>query len=123
MSKDGGARAEARRAREAEEARESRIKMGTADIRQRFGTAFDDKYYAEQEKNAKDFYGRQLKSDYEKGRLQLKYALARSGMLGASDVLGGSPIRASSVQQSAEAAMAKQMALAGQTIEQRAIGM
>lgn len=123
MAKDGGASKEARRAREAEDARERRIKMGTSDIRTRFGGAFDDKYYAGLEKDVKDFYTPQLQSQYEKGRMQLKYALARSGMLGASDVLGDSPVRASSIQTRREAEMAKQMALAGQTIEQRAIGM
>lgn len=111
MGGDGGARSEARRARETEDAREQRIKMGTGDIRTRFGKAFDDKYYQGLETTAKDFYGKQLTSDYEKARQQLQYALARNGLLN------------STVRDTREVEAQKQLALGQQSIAERARGL
>ena len=84
MGGDKGARREARLAREAEEKREKRIKMGTADIRSRFGQAFGEDYYTGPEgleTKAKAYYKPQLEDQYAEALKQLQFAMARTGLL------------------------------------------
>ena len=79
----GGAEREARMAREAEEARERRVQVGTEEIRNRFARAFLPSYYTGPqglETQAKAVWQPQVESQYKQSMEQLQAALLRSGM-------------------------------------------
>lgn len=79
----GSASKEAERARADEEARQARIRQGTADINTTFGQ-FDDNFFAGIRNSFIDYARPQLDEQYNDAREGLTYALARSGTLDSS---------------------------------------
>lgn len=83
MSGGGGAKKEARRARKAEEARQSRIREGSAAIDNTF-SQFDDDFFADRRQSYVDFARPQLDREFAEAGEQTTYSLARGGLLDSS---------------------------------------
>lgn len=85
MFGDGGVGKEAKRARQEEEARQRRISEGTAMVRGKFSTAFDDNYYKTLQKNFEDAYAPELEDQYKTAYDQMQAALMRAGLDNSSE--------------------------------------
>ncbi len=79
----GGGDKEAKRARADEEARQKRIREGTARVDQTFGQ-FDDDFFGERRQAFLDFATPQVDDQFKKAQEELTFALARAGMLDSS---------------------------------------
>ena len=80
--KSGGG--EAARARADEEARQARIRSGTASINDTFDSQFTDDYYSQRRDAYTNYATPQLEDQYADAQKQLTYALARGGLLDSS---------------------------------------
>jgi hypothetical protein len=80
-SSDGGA---AERARAEEEARQGRIKQGTAAINEKFGE-FGDEFYAKRKQEFADFANPDAQRQFKDAQGGVLYGLARSGNLASSE--------------------------------------
>ena len=80
-SSDGGAAA---RARADEEARQARIKAGTAAINEKFGE-FDDSFYNKRKQDFVNFATPDAQRQYKDAKGSVLYGLARSGNLASSE--------------------------------------
>lgn len=80
-SSDGGAAA---RARSEEEARQGRIKAGTAAINDKF-SGFNDEFYAKRKQEYADFANPDAQRQYKDAQGGILYGLARSGNLASSE--------------------------------------
>lgn len=80
-SSDGGA---AERARAEEEARQGRIKAGTAAINEKFA-GFDDQFYEKRKQEFADFANPDVQRQYKDAQGGVLYGLARSGNLASSE--------------------------------------
>lgn len=80
-SSDGGA---AERARQEEEARQGRIKAGTAAINEKFA-GFDDQFYEKRKQEFADFANPDVQRQYKDAQGGVLYGLARSGNLASSE--------------------------------------
>jgi hypothetical protein len=109
MGGGGGASREARLAREAEEKREARVRLGTGLIRKKFGETYDDEYYKNLEKTQAAQGQLELQPQFEQARRSLMAALTRSGM------------RHSSVQERKGADLTRQRGIADQMVASRAL--
>lgn len=72
--------AEAKAAREREEARQARIKTGLTNIDQTFA-GFDDNFYGGRKSAFLNFYQPQIEDQFKDARDQLTFGLARNGIL------------------------------------------
>lgn len=77
---DGGAGKEARRARAEEQARQERIREGTAKTRNDFAHTFDKKYYDDLVQKVKNFYTPEATKQFEAARLAMESGLMRAGL-------------------------------------------
>ena len=75
--------AEAAQARADEEARQARIRSGTAAVDNTFA-GFDDAFYGKRRASFMDFYQPQLDDQFAKAREALTFALADAGLLNSS---------------------------------------
>lgn len=80
-SSDGGA---ADRARAEEEARQSRIRAGTAAINEKF-SGFNDEFYNKRKQEFADFANPDAQRQYKDAQGSIMYGLARSGNLASSE--------------------------------------
>ena len=80
--KSGGG--EAAQARADEEARQARIRSGTASINDTFDSQFTDDYYSQRRDAYTNYATPQLEDQYADAQKQLTYALARGGLLDSS---------------------------------------
>ena len=78
--KGGGSNDEAKRGREAEEARQRQIRAGTAKIDKTFDKQFTPKFYARQERAYKDYALPQLDKQHADAGKDLGFDLARRGV-------------------------------------------
>lgn len=83
MGMCGGSNNDAARARREEEARQARIKEGTAAIDQKFA-GFDDKFYNDRTQAYFDANLPVLNSEYNRTKNTLGYAMAERGLLNSS---------------------------------------
>jgi hypothetical protein len=80
MFGDGGAKKEAKRARQEEEARQFRVKVGTNRTREDFAKAFDDKYYEDLMTKTKEAYLPGVERQFAEASKQLRASLLRAGL-------------------------------------------
>ena len=83
MGKNSAAR-EARRARADEEARQARIKEGTARVREQFAGQFNPGYYARLGDALNQRYDKDLQQQYHDATQELQAALMRAGLFDSS---------------------------------------
>lgn len=85
MAKKGGSSSnEAALARADEQARQQKIREGTANVNSIFDSQFTNDYYGKQRQAYLDYATPQLQEQYDKAQKELTYALARGGNLNAS---------------------------------------
>jgi hypothetical protein len=110
MGGGGGATREARRARQAEEARRQRIQAGTNNVRGQFSSMFNSGYYKKMEDDILAMYNAELAPQWDDAQMQLQAALMRAGLNNSSIAVK----RGDRLQQNKE--------LAEQEIKERATG-
>lgn len=80
----GGSNKEAERAREAEEARQARIRQGTENINQVFDENFTPQFYNDQAKAYRQYAMPQVNEQYEDAGNKLAFDLSRRGLTDSS---------------------------------------